>query len=125
MKSHTLKGSYKGLAGLLCNPFRVVYMIRYPIPGCAEYRVPWAGFFYSFSVKSVKSGTVCAVKRCLLSAGAIPARQLLLRPVAIEAVLKVTTVLKPSMERTSKWFREKSGTAHVRSCRLSGCVVVS
>jgi hypothetical protein len=43
----------------------------------------------------------CAVKRCRSSAGAIPARQLSLQPVAIEAAVAATKSPKPSMERTS------------------------
>jgi putative SOS response-associated peptidase YedK len=41
----------------------------------------------------------CAVRRHGRSAGANPARQLSLQPVAIGAVVEVTKRLKPSMER--------------------------
>src|SRR5271154_5021897 len=51
----------------------------------------------------------CAVQRRRFSAGAIPARQLSLRPVAIEAAVEATRSLKPSMERTDWRFREQAG----------------
>lgn len=43
----------------------------------------------------------CAVPRHGLSAGANPARQLSLRPVAIGAVVEATKRLKPSVQRIS------------------------
>jgi hypothetical protein len=45
---------------------------------------------------------LCAVQRCRSSAGAIPARQLLLQPVAIGAVVEVTKLPKPSVQRATE-----------------------
>ena len=46
-------------------------------------------------VTEAKAKFSCAVKRRCLSAGANPARQLSLRPVATGAVVEVTKRLKP------------------------------
>ena len=52
---------------------------------------------------------LCAVTRRRSSVGAIPTRQLSLQPVAIGAVVEVTKLPKPLMERTVKRFREQAG----------------
>ena len=52
---------------------------------------------------------LCAVPRRRSSVGAIPTRQRSLQPVAIGAVVEVTKLPKPLMERTVKRFREQAG----------------
>jgi len=47
------------------------------------------------------ASSLCAVQRHRSSAGAIPARQLSLQPVAIGAVVEVTILPKPLMERVA------------------------
>ncbi len=57
--------------------------------------------------------TLCAVTRRLSSAGAIPARQLSLQPVAIGAAREVTSSPKPSMQRTAR-REQKRGRSSIR-----------
>jgi ribose 1,5-bisphosphokinase PhnN len=52
---------------------------------------------------------LCAVQRCRSSVGETPTRQLSFQPVAIGAVVEVTKLPKPLMERTVKRFREQAG----------------
>jgi hypothetical protein len=59
----------------------------------------YPGFFFGRAEK--EPGCPCAVPRRRSSVGAIPTRQLLLQPVAIGAVVEVTILPKPSMQRVA------------------------
>jgi hypothetical protein len=52
---------------------------------------------------------LCAVQRRRSSVGANPTRQLSFQPVAIGAVVEVTKLPKPLMERVGKRPREQAG----------------
>jgi hypothetical protein len=56
-----------------------------------------------------ENGVSVRRRRRRSSVGAIPTRQLSLQPVAIEAVVEVTTSPEPSMERTGMQSREQAG----------------
>ena len=68
-------------------------------------RSPEPGDSYSMSgtvtLPAGLNGTVCAVKRCRSSVGAIPTRQLSFQPVAIGAAVEVTILPKLLMERVA------------------------